>query len=144
MKRVAWFTAIVLATLTAVLLLWQFRAVVGLFVLSLAVTATIRPIIDYLVNHRVPTGLAMLLVYVIWIACLLGFLIAISQPLVGELQRLVNDFTLTYEQIMATWPKGNLIQQTIAAQLPATNTLLQQIAGGEGGALAQTVLGATL
>lgn len=144
MKRVALFTALVMATLLVVLLLWQFRTVVWLFVLSLAVAATVRPLIERLVNRRVPTGIALLAVYLLGIVMLAGLIVALSQPLVQEMQHLANDFIFSYENVLSTWPKGSMVQQMIVAQLPATNDLLAGVTGSQGMALAQTALGFTL
>ena len=144
MKRVALFTALVMATLLVVLLLWQFRAVVWLFILSLAVAATVRPLIERLVHRGVPTGVALLAVYLLGILALAGLIVAISQPLVQEMQHLANDFINTYENVLSTWPKGSLVQQMVAAQLPVANALLAEVTGSQGMALAQTALGFTL
>ena len=144
MKRVALFTALVMATLLVVLLLWQFRAVVWLFILSLAVAATVRPLIERLVHRGVPTGVALLAVYLLGIVALAGLIVAISQPLVQEMQHLANDFINTYENVLSTWPKGSLVQQMVAAQLPVANALLAGVTGSQGIALAQTALGFTL
>ncbi len=43
MKRVAVAATVSLATLMAVVLLWRFAGVAALFVISLAVAATVRP-----------------------------------------------------------------------------------------------------
>ena len=144
MKRVALFTALVMATLLVVLLLWQFRAVVWLFILSLAVAATVRPLIERLVHQGMPTGVALLAVYLLGVLALAGLIVAISQPLVQEMQRLANDFINTYENVLSTWPKGSLVQQMVAAQLPVANALLAEVTGAQGMALAQTALGFTL
>ena len=48
MKRLAWFTLLVLATLTLALIFWEFRVAVVLFGLSLAVAAAVRPLVDRL------------------------------------------------------------------------------------------------
>jgi predicted PurR-regulated permease PerM len=144
MKRVALVTALILATLLVVFLVWQFRTVVMLFILSLAAAATVRPLINWLVVRKVPAGAALLTVYVLGITTLVVLIAAVSQPLVQETQRVANDFTSSYENALATWPKGNPLQQMIASQLPAVNSLLAQSDGSQGLTLAQTALGFTL
>ncbi|HEY3341610.1 MAG TPA: AI-2E family transporter [Anaerolineae bacterium] len=144
MKRVALVTALSLATILVVFLLWQFRTVVWLFVLSLAVAATVRPLVNRLIARKVPAGIALLAVYLIGIAALVALIVAVSQPIALEAQHVANDFTSTYENIVATWPKGSQLQRMISAQLPAANALLAQSSGSQGLNLAQTALGFTL
>jgi putative permease len=144
MRRVAWFTAIVLATLTGVIVLWQFRAVLGLFVLSLVVAAAVRPVIDWLVQRRLPVGLAMLLVYLVGLGFVAGLLWLISPSLFDDIQRAANRFVMEYDRIIAEWPRGSMFQQMVAAQLPPANDLFGELAGQRGVLLAETALGVTL
>ena len=127
-----------------VLILWQFRTVVGLFILSLAVAATLRPLIERLVARKVPSGIALVGVYLVGIALLAGLIVAISQPLAHEIQEMANDFVITYNTFLSTWPKGNLVQQMIVAQLPAAEELFAQATNSQGIVIAQTALGFTL
>jgi predicted PurR-regulated permease PerM len=46
MKRLAFYTAVIAATLALVILLWQFRSVVILLILSLVLTAALRPTVE--------------------------------------------------------------------------------------------------
>jgi putative permease len=139
-KRVAQFAALVLLTLTILLVLWQFRAVVGLFVLSLAVAAALRPPIEFMAERRVPRGLAMGLTYLALLAGLVGLLYLVSVPAGNELQRASNGFGNTYDRIKAQWPSGGALQQVVAARLPPIDQFYRSIGGG----LAQTALGFTL
>ena len=61
MKRLALLTATVCATLVGAWLLWQFRAVLLLFVLSLVLSAALRPLADRQeAALKVPRPLAVL------------------------------------------------------------------------------------
>ena len=42
--KIAWYVALVLITLTGLLLLWQFSTAVVIFLLSLALAAAFRPL----------------------------------------------------------------------------------------------------
>ncbi len=144
MKRVAEFAALVLLTLTILLLLWQFREVVGLFVLSLAVAAALRPPIEYLARRRVPRGVAMALTYLALLAGLGGLIYVISIHVGGELQQGSNAFTSVYSQISTQWPEGGPLQQMIATRLPPIDQFYKALAASQAGAMAQTILGFTL
>ena len=63
MNRPLWVVTLVLATLAGVLLLWQFRDVVVLFLLALSLSAALGRPIAYLVRRGVPRLAAIILVY---------------------------------------------------------------------------------
>jgi predicted PurR-regulated permease PerM len=68
MSRVARYTTVILVTLTVLVLLWQIKLAVVLFLLSLVIAAAFRPAIDYLVDHRIPRNIALVLTYLLVIA----------------------------------------------------------------------------
>jgi putative permease len=140
MKRLAWFTLVILATFTLVLLFWEFRVAVLLFVLSLVVAATVRPLVDRFAARGLPRGLALLLTYAICIGGVIALVVILSGPLLTDLQQLTKNVADNYEQMKTQWPTGSPFQQTLAQQLPSTGELYQLFSGS----LPQTVLGITL
>jgi putative permease len=144
MKRLAWFTLIILATLTAAILFWEFRVAVVLFSLSLVVAAAVRPLVDRFAARGLPRGLALLFTYALCVGGVIALVLILSGPLLANLQQLTRDLTSGYEQIKAQWPYGSPLQQSLARQLPATSDLSKAITGPQGGAVLQTVLGLTL
>ncbi len=144
MNQVIRIAAVVLATVVIVALLWQFSGVLVLFILSLAVAAAVRPVVDRLIARGVPAGLALLLTYVFGIGLLGLVLYAISTPLVAELQHATNAFETAYERIELQWPSGNLFQREIAVRLPSPDALSKAIAGIGATLLVQTALGLTV
>ncbi len=144
MKRLAWFTAVILGTLTTALLLWEFRAAVVLFVLAVTIAAAVRPLVDRLSAHGLPNGLALLITYAVSLGSIIGLVLILGGSFLTQLQQLANDLTSSYEHIKTEWPNGNLFQQVIAQQFSAPNALSQAIVGQQGSAWIQTVLGVTL
>ena len=140
MKRVAWFTLVVFATFTLALLFWEFRVAVLLFVLSLVVAATVRPLVDRFAGRGLPRRLALLLTYAICIGGVIALVVILSGPLLTDLQQLTKNVAGSYEQMKTQWPTGAPFQQTLAQQLPSTTDLYQLFTGS----LPQTVLGITL
>ncbi len=63
MRRLARYTAVFIITLLGVYLLWFFRAVIGMFVASLALAALFRPIFQRLHKRGIPRGLALAITY---------------------------------------------------------------------------------
>ncbi len=144
MKRLAWFTGVILATFTVALLFWEFRAAVMLFILSLVIAATVRPLVDWFAARRLPRGLALLLTYAICVGFIIALLVILSGPLLTDLQALTQDVTHAYEQLRTQWPNGTPFQQSLAQQLPTASDLYAVITGPQGGTLLLTALGLTL
>ncbi len=144
MKRLAWFTLIILATLTAAVLFWEFRVAVVLFILSLAVAAAVRPLVDRIAARGLSRGLALLFTYALCVGGVIALVIILSGPLLENLQQLTKDLASGYEQLKAQWPYGSSLQHSLAQQLPSASDLSQAITGPQGGAVLQTVLGITL
>lgn len=140
MKRLAWYSFVVFATLMGIFLLWQIRGGIWLFVFSLAVAATVRPLISRLVKRGVTLSMALVLVYsaVFFIAGAVCWLIA--WPLLVDLQNLGNDLAIGYQHILVVWPEGSAIQQAIAGRLPSSEDLYGAIMGDEGFVAVQSLM----
>ena len=143
MKRVATFTLAVLGTLLSLGLLWQFRNVVLLFLLSLALAAALRPLADRQVDLGWPRGRALLLVYGLTFALVAILIFAVGGPLLEELRQVADSFVLTYDAVYRQWPNGTAFQQAVAGALPAPADLYAAIAGPRGAAALQGLVGAT-
>jgi putative permease len=132
MSRLAGYTALVAATILGLVLVWQFRAVIFLFFISLIVAAAVRPAIDHLVKRRVPLLLALILTYVFGLTMLALILQLVIATLMVEIPRLANDFTVAYEVLHPRWLEGSPFQQALAAQLPAPEQVYAAITGERG------------
>jgi len=131
MIRVVRYTIIILATLTVLLLLWQFSNAILLFLLSLAVAAALRPLISSITGRNIPKRLALGIVYFWLIAAIVGSLLLISPSLLDELQRATDEFVANYDHAKAAWPQqGTLFQQALAEQLPPSSDLYQAVTSG--------------
>ena len=144
MKRIAWFTFVILATLAGLFLLWQMRVAVILFLLALTVSAALRPLVDRLMNRHLSKGLALLVTYALLVGGLIGLLLLFGGPAIGDIQQFMTDATRRYQEIQTTWPTGTPFQQVIAQQLVPLADLSRAIAGQQGMAFLQTLLGFTL
>jgi predicted PurR-regulated permease PerM len=143
MKRLAVMAAVALATLAAVLALWQFRGVVIVFVLSLALAAALRPLVERQVARGWPRPTALLAVYGLALALFFVILWSIGGPLLDELRLAVDRFVFAYEQTYLRWPNGEDWQQTVVRWLPAPEALVLAITGPEAAATLQNLLGLT-
>ncbi|MBX3057036.1 MAG: AI-2E family transporter [Anaerolineae bacterium] len=130
MKQLMKYTAVILTTLTVLLVLWQFKLALLLFVLSLFVAAAIRPFVDGLVARGLPKGAAQLLLYVVGIGGFVLVLLLVGEWWWQELNLAVNQAVVEYESLYRRWQLGAGWQQTAVNLLPPftfTGTELQQV-----------------
>lgn len=144
MKKTLGYLALVLVTLTGVVLIWQFRSVVMLFVFALALAAAMRRPVDYLSGRRLPRGLAITLTYLIALGLLGGLLFLLSDALLAEGQAASRGFAAAWAQFRIIWPAGSPIQQFIAQQIPKPEEMYLALQGALNLQLVETGLGVTL
>ncbi|HXQ38266.1 MAG TPA: AI-2E family transporter, partial [Anaerolineales bacterium] len=142
MMRVIRYTAIVVITLAALLMLWQFSIAIVLFLLSLAVAAALRPLINGLMERRITKRLALAIVYSLLVVSIVGALLLIGPSLLEDLQTASDDFISNYDRAKIEWPlSGTLFQKTLAQQLPPAAELYEALISGEGIPALQGVFG---
>jgi putative permease len=132
MRNVIRYSAVILLTLAGLVVLWEFREAIILFLLSLAIGAVFRPAVERLVRLGFSRVLAILLLY---FAALVGFgalIYFISGPLGKELQQATDNFAVAYTRLRREWGEGEGINRTIASQLPPLDYLYRAIAGDQG------------
>lgn len=142
MTRIIRYTIVVVLTLIILLLLWQFGVAIVLFLLSLAVAAMLRPLINSLTGRKVPKRLALGTVYFLLIAAIASALFLISQSLLAELQMASDDLVANYDRAKAEWPvRGSVFQQTLAEQLPPSADFYQALTSTGGVPVVEGVFG---
>ena len=117
----------VMTTLLALVVLWQFRIVVIYVLISLALAATVRPIVRSKSTRNFMTRLLMILLYV---GCLgiVGLLIFwVGRFLVGDLQQLAQTIAVQSTWMLPSWLEGGLFQQALARWLPTPDKLFEAI-----------------
>lgn len=118
MKRIMTYTAIVLATVAGVFLLWQFRLVFLLFVLSLSVAAMFRPTIDWLIQRGLPRPVAQGLVYLGVAGGAVLLILLAGNAILQEVNEAANVTVIQYEQLHRRWEMGDGWQQAVVRRLP--------------------------
>ncbi|HWQ84454.1 MAG TPA: AI-2E family transporter [Anaerolineales bacterium] len=142
MKRVAWITALVLGTVAFLLLIWQFRQALIVFLLSLATAAALRPTINRLTARGIKPGLSLGLTYLFLLLMVGGLFVLISRTLLVDLEQITNNITLAYDEIVNTWPESNdQFLSAIASQLPPTTELSGVLTGEAGQQALQGIIG---
>lgn len=143
MKRLAGYTALVLATLLGGVLLWEFRGVVLLFAFSLAIAAALRPLVDRPVQRGWHRGLSILLVYGLTLGLAFALIWSLAPTLLAEVRLLADSFVIQYDRLYAAWPTGTAFQRAVVGLLPPPSELYAAIAGPRGEAILQQMLGIT-
>ncbi len=140
LKSIARIGLAVLTTLLGLLLLWQFRIVIGYVFISLMLAATIRPLFRHLAGRRLMARILWILLYIV-VGAGLGFLLFILVRTSGsELQRLAESVSKKDQWIIPVW-LGNSVEQFLSTRLPSPSVLLHAIIGNEGELLFPALLG---
>ena len=133
MIKIIRYTVVVFMTLMVLLLLWQFGVAIVLFLLSLALAAGLRPVINAITGRNIPKRLALGIVYFFLITGIASSILLISPALLDELQILTDDFVANYDRAKAEWPqRGTVFQQTLAEQLPPSADFYQALMSEQG------------
>ena len=144
MRRIVLYTMVVLATVTVLIVLWQFRQAIVLFLLSLAISAAFRPLVDTFAQKRIPRNIALVLTYAIVFGLAAGVVIVVSGPLGGDLARVSNQLAIGYQQIKARWPvSGTQLERSLAEILPPPEQLYAGLSGEKVVQMARALLGIT-
>lgn len=132
MIRILKYSLIVLAAIGAAVLLYQFRVVLLVLLISLAVTAISRPLLVYLGDLHVPGFLAQLLILIVLLAAVGGFILLAGPKLSAEIQHLTNYSLIWYYSAYQVWEGGASWQQIIASRLPEPGNLADYFLGTNG------------
>lgn len=129
MKRLALYTAVVLATILVVAITWQFRLIVFFFIFSVFITAALRPTIDYLASFGLPRGLAQVIFYLLTVALIFLSLYLTSNNLFRDVEQVMRDVQRQYEYFYNVLANGTEMQKQLVSQLPRPTNLMALIPG---------------
>lgn len=139
------FGTAVMTTLLALVVLWQFRVVVGYVLISLTLAAALRPLVERLL---VEPGLAAkraawLLLYLVGLGGF-GFLFFLTgEAAVRDVQQLADTVSTQDAWVLPIWLEGSSFQLSLMAQLPAPSKLFEAFTGDEGQLVLPAILGFT-
>jgi len=139
MKQVAWYTTLILLTITGLILVWQFRLALVLFLFSLAISSAFLPLIDMLTSRRIPRGLALLISYSAAIALIVWLLWIMGGVLLDEVEQASNQIALAYEKLHPTLAG----QELLSGMFPPPEDLFFGQGSGEGIWFVQNLMNAT-
>jgi putative permease len=143
MIRVAWITALVLTTLTVLVLLWQFSVAVLIFLLSLAAAAAFRPIIENLTDRFPHKRLSLGITFGLVVIAFIGLIYFATGPLIVNLQQAIDALFTAYERFKNIGLQAQSpLLVNLAGQLPPTLVLYDALIGNNSSLAIQAVFGA--
>ncbi len=142
-RQLVVFVTGVMTTLLVLVVLWQFNIVVVYVLISLALAATVRPLVKGWSGRTILARLALILLY---LACLGGFGLLIfftGKFAVNEIQGLGSALSAQNTWILPSWLEGSPFQLALVAWLPAPDQLFEAITGEQGQLVLPAVFGLT-
>jgi predicted PurR-regulated permease PerM len=139
-KKLVLFSTAILTTLLALVLFWQLRVVVIYVLISLALAATIRPLVKRLEGLKLIVRLAWVLLYLVIIGAFGTLIFFTAKSAIVEIQLLGHSVAIQDTWILPSWLEGSTFQQTLTSWLPPPSMLLTAFTGDQG----QLVLPAVL
>jgi putative permease len=132
MKRLAVYALAVLTTLLALVLLWQFRIALVYVLISLALAAALRPLMQRLVGRRWWVRTAWILLYLVVLGGFGFVLFLAGETAINEIQKLAHTVSTQDAWTLPVWLEGSPFQQTVITRLPPPSKLFEAFTGAQG------------
>ena len=142
-KQVAVIGAAVMTTLLALVALWQFHIVVVYVLVSLALAATVRPLVQYWSGQGFVKRMMLFFLFLIGVV-IFGFLLFLTaETAINELEVLFRTVSTQDEWNLPRWLQGSSFQEVLAARLPSPSELFEAFTGDEGQLVLPAIIGFT-
>lgn len=143
MKHLALTITTTLATLAVILIVWQLRSIVLLFLFSILIASALRTPIDRLIQRGFRRWLAMLLIYGFVLLGATALVGALTLPLTRELDMLTDGLTQLYERGYGLVEGRAASDSALLRRLPTTEAVGQLLLESQPTALMRRILGFT-
>jgi putative permease len=142
-KQLVGFGTAVMATLLALVVLWQFRITVVYVLISLTIAAALRPLVNRLVGRGFVVRLAWILLYLVALGSF-GFLLFLSgETAINEIQQLAHSVSVQDAWKLPVWLEGSTLQKALVVRLPPPSKLFEAVTGDHGQLVLPAILGFT-
>ena len=142
-KQLVVFGTAVMTTLLALVVLREFRTVVFYVSISLALAATVRPLVNRLAQPGFVARLSWILLYLVALGGF-GFLLFLTgKSAIHEIQHLAHSVSVQDEWRLPIWLNNSSFQQSLIARLPPPSMLFEAVTGEQGQLVLPTLLGFT-
>jgi len=121
----------VMTALLASVVLWQFRIVVVYVLISLALAAALRPLVNRLVGRGLVARVAWILLYVVALGSFAFFLFLTAESAIAEIQYFAQNISVQDAWRLPNWLRGSSFDQTLVARLPPPSKLFEAVTGDQ-------------
>lgn len=142
-KQLVRFAVAVMSTFLALLLLWQFRIVIVYVIISLALVAALRPMVNRIEGRGWMLRWVWVSVYLLVLGCFGVLLFLAGEAAFNEIQQLAQTVSAQDKWQLPIWLQGSAFQQALVARLPAPSKLFEAFTGDQGQRVLPTILGLT-
>ena len=140
-KQLVMYGAAVMTTLLALVVLWQFRIAVVYVLISLALAAALRPLVDRLIGRSFMARVAWILLYLLVLGGF-GYLFFLTVgAAISEVQNLARSLSTQDMWRLPIWLEGGSFQQALVARLPPPSRLFEAVTGDQGQLILPALLG---
>lgn len=144
MRRLALKTTVVFATLLVFYVAWQFRLVVALFVMAMALSAAVAPLITRGVQLGIPRPLMVVATYLVGLTLTVSLLILPSIFFVRDVDLASEDFLRIYQILEEGERLSGPVAEYLAENLPPFERFSERVANMPLGTLLGNGLGMSL
>jgi predicted PurR-regulated permease PerM len=132
MKQVAIIAAAIMTTLLAFAILWQFRIVVLYVLISLALAATVRPLVMEWKRRSPAMRLFFVLLYLVILGGLGCLIFFAGRYVIGDFQQLAQALSAQGVWTLPPWLEGSPYQKALIGWLPTPDKLFEGMTGERG------------
>jgi putative permease len=142
-KQLVVFGTAVMTTLLVLVVLWQFSIAIVYVLISLALAATVRPLVNGWSRRTFITRLGLILLYLVVLGGFGLLIFLVGRFVIGEIQQLGETLSAHNTWNLPPWLEGSSFQLAVVAWLPAPDKLFEAITGQQGQLVLPTVFGFT-
>ncbi|MBF0224406.1 MAG: AI-2E family transporter [Desulfobacterales bacterium] len=142
-KQLVKFSIAIMTTLLAMVVLWDFRIVVIYVLISLILSAVLRPLVNHLVGRYFMVCISWILLYIAVIVSFGFLLFQTGETAMNEIQQMSKTVSVRDEWILPKWLQGSLFQQSLVDRLPQPSKLFNAVTGDKGQFVLPTILSFT-
>lgn len=131
-KQLVVFAAAVMTTLLALAALWQFRIVVIYIVISLALAATVRPLVMDWKRRSLVMRLILIVLYLVVLGGFGFFIFIVGRHAIDDIQQFTGILSARGTWIFPDWLEGSSFQRTLVIWLPPPEKVFEVLIGEQG------------